>query len=199
MRSSLAPPFTQRAVAVACLLGLTLGPRSARAQANYDAALIGGRSSLQGGTGVAAGTDAAAPLQNPATTLDIAGTSFVFSTMFLQLSQRSSEGTLPEAVQPTRLGQTQFGVLPNSTCVFADLAGSNQRRQGHQKLSICLNQPEQENYLFEARTLVEGSATLFQNRHLEQTFSKKSYSIGWAYGLSEWVGLGVTAQLEEIG
>jgi hypothetical protein len=190
-----------RAAHVLAAFGLCLGAtRLARAQANYDAALIGGRSSLMGGTGVAGGTDAAAPLQNPATTVDIEGTSFVFSSVFLQYSTRSSRGNVANTSATSDLSQTQFTALPNSTCLFADVAGQKHVRSGRHKLSICLTEPEQENFALDAKVLVndDPNATLFQNRHIAQEFSKKVYAAGWAYGVNEWLSVGVTPMLQQI-
>lgn len=179
---------------------------AALGQANYESALIGGRSSLMGGTGVAAGTDSAAPLQNPATIVGIEGTSFVFSTFFLQLTNRKvtpDQNLLAEVDRGgAALDQMQFRVLPNSTCLFFDLykppAG---RAKGHHKGSICLAEPETQT--FELLTTVVGEGVSgssgFQQRFISQTYSKKVYSVGWATSLSERVSIGVNPMLEEVG
>jgi len=178
---------------------------SAWGQANYESALIGGRSSLMGGTGVAAGTDAAAPLQNPATTVGIEGTSFVFSTFFLQITNRNVQPDLDRIAEVERgqamLDQFQFRVLPNSTCLFFDLRKVPGQVKGHHKGSICLAEPETQT--FELTTSVVGESTSgrsgFQQRFVSQVYSKKVYSVGWATSLSENVSIGVNPMLEEVG
>jgi len=177
----------------------------ALAQANYESALIGGRSSLMGGTGVAAGTDSAAPLQNPATTTGIEGTSFVFSTFFLQLTNRSVDADRNVVAEADRgaaaLGQMQFRVLPNSTCLFFDIRKVPGQVKGHHKGSICLAEPETNS--FELQTTVVGESAAgrsgFQQRFISQIYSKKTYSVGWAVALSKQVSFGVTPMLEEVG
>jgi hypothetical protein len=185
----------------ALLVGL---PAVALAQANYESALIGGRSSLLGGTGVAAGTDAAAPLQNPATAVDIEGTSFVFSTFFLELSQRSltvDEAALSELrAGSSELAQTQVRVLPNSTCLFVDLVRAPSRA-GRHKLAICFAEPERSAFELTSRVAATtvSDRLAYQQRVIRQDWSKKSYAVSWAFAASERLSFGVTPILYEIG
>ena len=115
---------------------------------------------MMGGTGVAAGADAAAPLQNPATTVDIQGTSFVFSTFFLELSQRSvavDQELLDEIRRGgADLSQTSVNVLPNSTCLFLDLHRDEKKKVGAHKLSVCFAEPESSAFELGSRVLAEG-------------------------------------------
>lgn len=179
-------------------------PLSAHAQANYDAALIGGRSSLLGGTGVAAGTDAAAPLQNPATTVDIFGTSFVFSTFFMQLLSRHvavNQDVIAEIERgASELNETQLRVLPNSTCLFADLARAEGTRRGTHKLSVCFAEPERQDFELGSRVLAEtvDNRSGYQNRQIAQQFSKRVYAVGWAFAPTERLSIGVTPMLQEV-
>jgi len=190
---------------VAAFLVVMGASPAALGQANYESALIGGRSSLMGGTGVAAGTDAAAPLQNPATTVGIEGTSFVFSTFFMQLTNRSVGADREVVAEVDRggaeLDQFQFRVLPNSTCLFFDLRKVPGQIKGHHKGSICLAEPETQS--FELTTTVVGESQAgrsgFQQRFITQTYSKKVYSVGWAMSLSDAVSIGVTPMIEEVG
>jgi hypothetical protein len=189
-----------------CLFAAALfvRPGAALAQANYDGALIGGRSNLMGGTGVAAGMDAAAPLQNPATTIGIEGTSFVFSTLAMQFSRRSiaSDEQLTELVgrDQATLSDNQFNVLPNATCLFLDLEREGRRRKGAHKLSLCIAEPERSEFDLESSSLAVTAAGrgAFQSRFVRQVWSKKVYSAGWAYGLSEKLSLGITPMLQEV-
>lgn len=185
----------------ALLLGVT---GRAEAQANYDAALIGGRSSLLGGTGVAAGTDAAAPLQNPATTVDILGTSFVFSTFFMQLFSRHvavDRAAIAEIERgAAELNETQLRVLPNSTCLFADLARPKGTQRGAHKLSVCVAEPERQDFELASRVLAEtvDARSGYQNRQIAQQFSKRVYAVGWAFSPAEQLSIGVTPMLQEV-
>lgn len=174
-------------------------------QANYESALIGGRSSLMGGTGVAEGTDSAAPLQNPATIVGIEGTSFVFSTFFLQVTNRNVTPDQAVVAEVDRgrasLDEMQIRVLPNSTCLFFDLYKEPHRIKGQHKASICLAEPETQT--FELATTIVGEATSgrsgFQQRFVSQKYTKKVYSLGWATSLSDRVSLGINPMLEEVG
>lgn len=183
---------------------MTLWPCLSYAQANYDGALIGGRSSLMGGTGVAAGTDAAALTQNPATTIDIEGTSFVFSTFAAQFSRRTLEpdSQFDAAFLPddSTLGETQIDVLPNATCLFLDLHRERRRRRGAHKLSFCITEPERTEFDIRNRALVERGAARggFQTRFVQQFWSKHVYSAGWAYGITDWLSVGITPMLENV-
>jgi hypothetical protein len=174
------------------------------AQANYESALIGGRSSLMGGTGVAAGVDSAAPLQNPATIIGIEGTSFVFSTFFLQLTQRKFTADLPNVADiergSTNLNQTDVRVLPNSTCLFFDLYKVPGQARGHHKASICVAEPESQSFTLGTTAVGESIAgrSGLQQRFLSQTFSKKVYAASWAFALSEQFSLGVSPMLETV-
>lgn len=184
--------------------GLLLLTGAASSQANYESALIGGRSSLTGGTGVVSGTDAAAPLQNPATTVSIEGTSFVFSTFFVQLSGRRLDAQPNQVTQVDRgsdvLSQTQFRVLPTSTCLFFDLGERRSGQVGHHKFSVCIAEPESENFELSSSILAttNGERSGFQNRFISQEFSKKVYAAGWATTVSPGLSLGVTAMLEDV-
>jgi hypothetical protein len=176
----------------------------AAAQANYDGALIGGRSNLMGGTGVAAGTDAAAPFQNPATTVDIEGTSFVFSTLATQFSRRT---IAPDAQLAAEIGRSeatlsdnQFNVLPNATCLFLDLRRDGRRRTGAHKLSLCIAEPERSEFDLRSQSLAVAAtgSGAFQSRFVRQLFSKQVYSAGWGYGVSEKLSIGLTPMIQKV-
>lgn len=174
-------------------------------QANYESALIGGRSALMGGTGVAAGKDSAAALQNPASTVGIEGTSFAFSTFFIQLTSRwvaPRQDQLPEVdLQRAQFDQTELRVLPNSTCLFFDLRKVPNQRRGHHKGNICFAEPENQSFELGTTVLAESvnGRGGFQQRFVAQVYSKKVYSVGWAASLSEHLSIGVNPMLEEVG
>jgi hypothetical protein len=158
-----------------------------------------------GGTGVADGKDSAVALQNPASTVGIEGTSFAFSTFFIQLTSRwvnPQQDQLPELdLRRAQFDQTELRVLPNSTCLFFDVRKVPNQRKGHHKGNICLAEPE--NQSFELATTVLAEAVNgrggFQQRFVAQVYSKKVYSIGWATSLSEQISIGFNPMLEEVG
>jgi hypothetical protein len=198
---------SDRRVCARAVLTLTLGAISftsqAQAQANYEGALIGGRSSLMGGTGVANGTDASAPLQNPATILGIEGTSFVFSTLFVQRTDRQVSLGGQVVAENTKgadsVSDVAFNVLPNATCLFLDLVHKPGPPKGNQKLSFCILETETQNFRFQSRIRGEDvrDASGVQVRSVEQTFSKRVYAGTYALRLSDLIGVGVTPMLEE--
>jgi hypothetical protein len=152
-------------------LGLGLGlEREARAQGNYRATPIGGRSALMGGTGIALARDGSAPFLNPATIADIGDTSVAFSVNFYSFSNtRFTDFHQPGAVDHGAFGnlelpgaslqQSRFDSLPSTLCLFLTVRGWTEEereiaaergeaptkgRKGRQKLAACLGNLERQ-------------------------------------------------------
>lgn len=136
--------MTFRASVVAALL--LLAP-VARAQGNYRSAALGGRSALMGDTGVALGTDGAAPFLNPATSIHVESTLAV-SVSFLTLDfQHASDWYAPGA-DVTRLSGN---AIPSTLCFFFDLPRifhpeDKASDAGTQKLAACLGNTELQSF-----------------------------------------------------
>src|SRR5690606_37357065 len=88
------PPFARPSVGFGrwagrgVLLVCLLSSGRARAQSNYDAAVLGGRAAMMGGASTARGSDGAVLFTNPAGITRIPGESFSFGTVAAAFSQR---------------------------------------------------------------------------------------------------------------
>lgn len=137
----------------------TLATRSASAQATYASAPIGGRSALAGGTGIALGTDGAAPFLNPATVASI-DDSGAFSVNFYSFqSSRLTGFHQPGPIDAGRYGtlslpdtsltSSRVDSLPSTLCFFLTLGGpsgddkdARAHPRGRRKGAICVTSPE---------------------------------------------------------
>ena len=132
-----------------CLFGA-----SARAQGNYRSAALGGRSALMGDTGVALGTDGAAPFLNPATVVRVEST-LALSVTFVSLDVlHGASWYTPGPVDPAfgsvpTTGADIFRVsgnaIPSTLCLFTDLpklSTVTARRSGTEKIATCLGTTE---------------------------------------------------------
>lgn len=171
------------------LLALFSCAERAFAQGNYQAAPLGGRSALLGGTGVALGLDGAAPFLNPASIVRIADRNIAFSARFFRLSQRTfgdlhQPGAVDPAYGPLRLSNTDesstnLRTVPDTTCFFfSRTSGRGPRLAGKSRLAICLAKTEERD--FEKTALnYEGSSA---NRRVDQSQSFSTAWGAWSFG-----------------
>jgi hypothetical protein len=131
----------------------------ARAQGSYRSAALGGRSALMGDTGVALGTDGAAPFLNPATVVRVEST-LALSVTFISIDVlRGGSWYVPGPVDPrygsvppvgADIGRISGNALPSTLCLFSSLPKLWQRkattepptRTGNEKLALCLGTTE---------------------------------------------------------
>ncbi len=121
---------------------LLLAP-SARAQGNYRSAALGGRSALMGDTGIALGTDGAAPFLNPATTVQVQSTLAV-SISFLTLDVQHASDWYAPGADVTRVSGN---AIPSTLCFFFRLPrlytpSDKSSDGGRQKLAACFGNTE---------------------------------------------------------
>ncbi len=145
----------------------------AQAQGSYRSAALGGRSALMGDTGVALGTDGAAPFLNPATVVRVEST-LALAVTFVSIDLlHGSNWYVPGPVDPkygtvpitgADIGRVSGNAIPSTLCLFLGLPKLWQRkptpvvrglpppppqppsRQGNEKLALCLGTTELQNF-----------------------------------------------------
>lgn len=194
--------------ALVALLVTTPGP--AAAQGNYEAAPIGGRTTLMGGTGIALGGDGASPFMNPATIARIQDRSLAFSSRILRYEERKFFNLhQPGDVDAAQFGDLQLSdtsttsrslrLLPNSTCLFFDPTGLPTKRlldhmAGRQKLAVCLGKTEESKLSFTGRS-VSGASTsrlVNQSQTIEHEWMNWGIGPSWSIYLSDDVAVGAS-------
>lgn len=203
------------ALAAAALV-LASSAGTARAQATYASAPIGGRSALMGGTGIALGRDGAGPFLNPATMGHIDDSGVAFSVNFYSFQAARLTGFhQPGPVDASRYGAlslpstsldtSRVDALPSTLCLFLTIGpwGDNvpidQRerhphRKGHKKLAACIASPERAQLSATAQAYAGDSAGL----HASQTLSIAQFwnrvYVGPSYSvyLSDTVAVGAS-------
>ncbi len=140
------------------LLALAPISRSARAQGNYRSAPTGGRSALMGNTGIALGTDGAAPFLNPATVVHV-DSSLALTLNFVSIDtwhvanyyvpgpvDTATYGNVPTS-SSSDITRVAGNAVPSTFCVFAGLPRIGSAKEGHageQKLAACLGATERQ-------------------------------------------------------
>lgn len=119
----------------------------ARAQGNYRSSALGGRSALMGDTGIALGTDGAAPLLNPATVVRVEST-LALSVSFLTLDILHAASWYAPNADITRISGN---AIPSTFCLFFDLPRisnpeDKESRAGLEKLATCFGTSELQSF-----------------------------------------------------
>lgn len=178
-------------------------PRLAQAQANYDGVLLGGRTSMMGGTAVARGSDGAVAFLNPAGLMRIPGESFSFSTFAVQSSMR----TIQEPFDPSgRLGFSEssvteydFRVLPNTFCLFLDGPSRDQEsKRSRHKYGLCIADTENED-VFVVESMQGRASSAFLNATAQTTrvmFRRTSTAFAWGFEISPGTNIGTTVRFD---
>jgi hypothetical protein len=120
---------------------------SARAQGNYRSSALGGRSALMGDTGIALGTDGAAPLLNPATVVRVEST-LALSVSFLTLDIMHATNWYAPGADISRVSGN---AIPSTFCLFFDLPRISQPEDkeshaGLEKLATCFGTSELQSF-----------------------------------------------------
>lgn len=186
-----------RKILVGALIA-ALPVRTVHAQANYRSSPIGGRSTLMGGTGLAYGSDGAAPFMNPATLVLVEDERLAFSVNFYTFTavsarkwwvpgpiDRTRFGNL--AVKDTALTDLEFNALPSSLCLFIPMPGKS-------RLGVCLATTQAQAFSFAAERF-DTSADIRvtqQAQTLLQSFSRFAAGPTYAVQLSDSLTFGAS-------
>jgi hypothetical protein len=208
-------------LATALATALLLLAGTARAQGNFSAAPVGGRSTLMGGTGVALARDGSAPFLNPATIIHIDDSGVAFSVNFYTVQWSTLFGFhQPGAVSP-RYGslslpddtfqESRADALPSTLCLFLTIGdwGDNAKKEeqdtrpghlkGRRKLAACLGSLERE--IFGATAVgysgTSGKITANQATSIQRSWQRLYVGPSYSTYVSDSVALG--ASLDFIG
>lgn len=190
-------------VALVCpvFLALLFQATPARAQANYDAAVLGGRTAMMGGASTARGSDGAVLFTNPAGITRIPGESFSFGTVAAAFSHRFVDNiTDPNeeyGFKQPGTNELDFRILPNTFCLFLDGAPTNRNSQkSRHKYGICVADVEQETFLSnENRESSQGALSI----STRSQFRRSTAVASWGVELMRGTSIGVSARLENSG
>jgi hypothetical protein len=209
-------PFGSIAARIAIVIALVGG--SARAQGNYRSAALGGRSALMGDTGVALGSDGAAPFLNPATVVVQVQSGIALSINFVGRVVHAPNWYVPGAVDSATYGNVPRGgaditrisgnAIPSTLCVFLPLrrigtASEPEGRAGTQKLAACFGTTELDQFDWVGQGYQRSTAdrSLTQSSSVRHTWQRFVIAPSYAVHVSETLALGVSIQgsLTNIG
>ncbi|HEY1959346.1 MAG TPA: hypothetical protein VGH28_27235 [Polyangiaceae bacterium] len=141
------------------LAAVVLLAPAARAQGNYRSAALGGRSALMGDSGIALGTDGAAPFLNPATVTHVESTLAV-SVSFLSVDITHAANWYAPGADITRVSGN---AIPSTFCLFFDLPrlftpDDKSSDAGNQKLATCFGTTELQSFDWVGQGFQSGGA-----------------------------------------
>lgn len=195
------------AATVAALVYLGIAG-SAHAQGNPQSQVLGGRSALMGGTGVALGLDSAAPFLNPATVARIDQSTLALSSQLIEVSyRRISNFRQPAPDSGTGLviedaDVTDFGVdfIPTAVCYFQNVgeAGAEDRTLAH-TLSFCVGATESSDLssLGEAASVQNDALRVDATSSLRTQWARRAFNLGWGHYFSSWFAGGASIVVEQ--
>jgi hypothetical protein len=180
---------------------IVLAAPLASAQANYDGAVLGGRTAMMGGAAVARGSDGAVLFLNPAGITRIPGESFSFGTVALSFSHRFYSGAAdPDAnfkFSRPITNELELRVLPNTFCVFLDGPHKDEYSlRSRHKFGVCVADLEQDNILInDNRDNSRAAVSLASRVQFRRTTSVAT----WGVELMRGTNVGVSARLDNSG
>jgi hypothetical protein len=195
-----------RRAALVTFLVTALWTATASAQGNFRATPSGGRSALMGGTGVALGTDGAAPFLNPATLVRIdsllAVSVNILAIEYTSVSNYEAPLAPPPAfgnlaLQNTSITKASANVVPSTLCVFLDAPklGHSPTNQGKQKLGMCFGTTESDHFDFIGRGYSGGMGRMATEvQSISRSFGRFVLAPTYAVYLSDTVAFGASLQ-----
>ena len=208
------------ALTVSAGLASALVPTSARAQANYKLAPVGGRTTLVGGTGLAFGRDSASAFLNPATVVRVDPGRLAFSVNFYELSLFTSKTWFqPGPVDRARFGDISkdnatvttagFDSLPGSLCLFLQVADipfledSNRKKikETGARLGLCLATVQSSDFGLNRDDYAQdtGTSTTRQAQTVLQTFRRIAVGPTYAMYITNALALGASVHISRAG
>lgn len=178
----------------------------ALAQGNFHAAPTGGRSALMGGTGVALGTDGAAPFLNPATLVRIdsllAVSVNILAIEFTSVKEFQAPGGASQPPFGLQLSNTSItkasaNVVPSTLCVFlnAPKIGSSETNQGKQKLGFCFGTTDSDQFAYVGRGFQGGMGrTTTEVQSIFRSFGRFALAPTYAVHLTDAIAFGASLQ-----
>lgn len=177
---------------------LLLFPSRASAQANYDGAQLGGRTAMMGGAVVATGEDEATAFVNPSGITRIPGQSFSFTTLAVQMRNRTMVSSLDATerlgLEAADVSKFRLRIVPNTFCLFLDGAPKDEYSgKSRHKYALCAAATEREEFDFTRnRTSVTEGAVNATGHSTNMKFVRSTVAASWGLELSRDTSLGVT-------
>lgn len=195
-----------RRVSILLAVAAVAVPRIVFAQGNFQATPTGGRSALMGGTGVALGTDGAAPFLNPATLVRIDSILSVsvnlLAASVTSFSRFQRSGAIDPAfgnldLQNTTVTDSALQVVPSTLCLFLDgpKLGHAVGNQGKEKFGACFGTVERDSISFIGHGYQSGTGRQTSTvQSLTRDWNRFVLAPTWAVYLFDDFAIGASAQ-----
>lgn len=190
--------ITRAGALVALVFLCLLSPARVYAQANFDGAQLGGRTSLMGGAVVATGEDEATAFINPAGITRIPGQSFSFSTFAVRMNNRTMVSSLDATdsldVDSADVNKFRLRIIPNTFCVFLDGPPKDEYSgMSRHKYALCAAATEREEFDFTRnRSDSEAGGVSATGHSTNMVFVRSTVAASWGLALSRDTSIGVT-------
>ena len=185
------------------------------AQGNFDGRLLGGRTSMMGGAGVAMGSDQATAFINPAGITRIPGQKYsvsrnssnsgqyAFSTFAGQFESRSIKNYYDPSqelnLEKENAVDLSLRVVPNTFCLFLDgpPKDSYSGRSRH-KFAACGADTESENYFYSrtASSVNDAGVSRGVSNQTAMSFKRSSFALTWGLQLTERLSVGTNFRID---
>ncbi len=190
------------------MCALVLAAPLARAQGNYRSAALGGRSALMGDTGIALGTDGAAPFLNPATVVRVEAT-LALSVTFVSLDLlHASNWYVPGPVDPiygsapvsgADISRVSGNAIPSTFCLFTGLpriVDKKDSRAGTEKFATCFGTTEiqQFDWTGQGYQPMPGTGTTAQSSSVRMSWQRFVVAPTYAVDITDSFALGASIQ-----
>jgi hypothetical protein len=167
----------------------------ARAQGNYRSAALGGRSALMGDSGIALGTDGAAPFLNPATVVHVEST-LALSVSFLTLDVTHASSWYAPGADVTRVSGN---AIPSTFCAFIGLPrlytpDDKTSDAGSQKLATCFGTTELQSFDWVGQGFQTGSPGTLETSSVRWGWQRFVVGPSYAVNVTDALALGASIQ-----
>lgn len=168
---------------------------AARAQGNYNSVALGGRSALMGDTGIAIGTDGAAPFLNPATVVRVESTLAlsvsILSVDFLHASNWYAQGA--------DISRVSGNAVPSTFCLFFALPEifhpeDKDSHAGTQKLAACFGTTELQQFDWVGQGFQSGSPGTIETSSVRWNWQRFAIGPTYAVNVTDSFALGASLQ-----
>lgn len=200
------PRLPSRALVVAAL-ALLVSASTARGQGNPQSQVLGGRSALMGGTGVALGSDSAAPFLNPAGLARINQSTLALSSQLIELEVRTlsrfrqpgpapdlSDGVTLEDADVTNIA---LDFIPTAVCYFQSLGETDSPRK--HTLSFCLGATEEDEVtsLGQSGSIRADGFQIDATNSVDATWTRRAFGFGWGHFFTDWLAGGASVFVDQ--
>ena len=159
---------------------------------------------MMGGAAVAGGEDQATAFINPAGITRIPGQSFSFSTVAVEMKNRTVKSALdPSAglqLKDADSSQLQVKILPNTFCLFLDgPPQSTLSRKSRHKYALCAAGTEREEFDFTQNDTAGSSSDIQTTGAAHDTsmkFVRSTLALSWGLQLNRDTSIGVTTRVD---